>query len=47
MADSAFVLSGSADNTNAGRVIQGVITGIGFLGAGVIVQHGRNARSAA
>jgi putative Mg2+ transporter-C (MgtC) family protein len=40
MAGSAFVLSGSADNTNAGRVIQGVITGIGFLGAGVIVQHG-------
>lgn len=40
MAASAFVLSASADNTNAGHVIQGVITGIGFLGAGVIVQHG-------
>jgi putative Mg2+ transporter-C (MgtC) family protein len=39
MAGSSFVLSGTADNANAGRVIQGVITGIGFLGAGVILQN--------
>jgi putative Mg2+ transporter-C (MgtC) family protein len=39
MAGLAFVLTGTADNTNAGRVIQGVITGVGFLGAGVIVQN--------
>jgi putative Mg2+ transporter-C (MgtC) family protein len=39
MAGLAFVLSGTTDNANAGRVIQGVITGIGFLGAGVILQN--------
>jgi putative Mg2+ transporter-C (MgtC) family protein len=39
MAGSAFVPSGATDTANAGRVIQGVITGIGFLGAGVILQN--------
>lgn len=39
MAGLGFSLSDSPDNANAGRVIQGIITGIGFLGAGVIVQN--------
>jgi putative Mg2+ transporter-C (MgtC) family protein len=29
------------DNASASRVFQGVVTGIGFLGAGVIVHHSR------
>jgi putative Mg2+ transporter-C (MgtC) family protein len=28
-----------SDTANAGRVIQGIVTGIGFLGAGVIVRN--------
>ena len=28
-------------DADASRVIQGVVTGVGFLGAGVIVHHGR------
>jgi putative Mg2+ transporter-C (MgtC) family protein len=39
MAGSAFLSSGTIDAGNVGRVIQGIITGIGFLGAGVILQH--------
>jgi len=33
-----------AANTNAARVIQGIVTGIGFLGAGVIVKEGFTVR---
>src|SRR5690242_14681160 len=31
-------------NTNVARVIQGIVTGIGFLGAGVIVKEGFSVR---
>jgi putative Mg2+ transporter-C (MgtC) family protein len=31
---------GGSDNAAASRVIQGIVTGIGFLGAGVIVRQG-------
>jgi len=31
-------------NTNVARVIQGIVTGIGFLGAGVIVHHEQGKR---
>lgn len=39
MAGMSFELHGFTDGTDAGRAIQGVITGIGFLGAGVILQN--------
>jgi putative Mg2+ transporter-C (MgtC) family protein len=32
------------DNASASRVFQGVVTGIGFLGAGVIVHHSQQAQ---
>jgi putative Mg2+ transporter-C (MgtC) family protein len=35
----ALFSGGTTDGASAGRVIQGIITGIGFLGAGVILQH--------
>ncbi|SEB15553.1 MgtC/SapB family protein [Paraburkholderia sartisoli] len=39
MASMGFVVNGVAADVNAARVIQGIVTGIGFLGAGVIVQN--------
>jgi putative Mg2+ transporter-C (MgtC) family protein len=44
MAGETFVPPGTTDIANVGRVIQGVITGIGFLGAGVILQHERTGK---
>ena len=35
------VLAVSADIAAASRVLQGTLAGIGFLGAGVIMRHGR------
>jgi putative Mg2+ transporter-C (MgtC) family protein len=35
---------GPGGNTNVARVIQGIVTGIGFLGAGVIVKEGFSVR---
>ncbi|HSQ82576.1 MAG TPA: MgtC/SapB family protein [Casimicrobiaceae bacterium] len=42
VAGTLFAYAGSADA--ATRVIQGIVTGIGFLGAGVIVKEGFNVR---
>jgi putative Mg2+ transporter-C (MgtC) family protein len=39
-----FLDSTPGGNTNAARVIQGIVTGIGFLGAGVIVKEGFSVR---
>jgi putative Mg2+ transporter-C (MgtC) family protein len=39
MAGISFELDRFTDGSDAGRAIQGVITGIGFLGAGVILQN--------
>jgi putative Mg2+ transporter-C (MgtC) family protein len=40
LASAMIVLAVShGDPSNAGRVIQGIVTGIGFLGAGVIVHN--------
>jgi putative Mg2+ transporter-C (MgtC) family protein len=42
LASAVAVLAVAKDpNADASRVIQGVITGVGFLGAGVIVHLGR------
>jgi putative Mg2+ transporter-C (MgtC) family protein len=35
----AVLAVGGADNAAASRVIQGIVTGIGFLGAGVIIRR--------
>jgi putative Mg2+ transporter-C (MgtC) family protein len=35
---AVLVVSGSGDSAAASRVIQGIVTGIGFLGAGVIIR---------
>jgi putative Mg2+ transporter-C (MgtC) family protein len=40
MAGAGFALSGVGVDANASRAIQGIVTGVGFLGAGVIVQNG-------
>jgi putative Mg2+ transporter-C (MgtC) family protein len=32
------------DSAATSRVIQGIVTGIGFIGAGVIIRHGRGER---
>ncbi|TDY54732.1 putative Mg2+ transporter-C (MgtC) family protein [Paraburkholderia rhizosphaerae] len=39
MAGAGFALHGIAGNDATSRAIQGIVTGIGFLGAGVIVQN--------
>ena len=39
LASCVVVLAVASDTANAGRVIQGIVTGIGFLGAGVIVRN--------
>jgi putative Mg2+ transporter-C (MgtC) family protein len=39
-----FLDSTPGGNTNVARVIQGIVTGIGFLGAGVIVKDGFSVR---
>ncbi|MFC0697787.1 MgtC/SapB family protein [Paraburkholderia humisilvae] len=39
MAGAGFALHGVAANDATSRTIQGIMTGIGFLGAGVIVQN--------
>jgi putative Mg2+ transporter-C (MgtC) family protein len=44
MAGMSFELHGFRDSSDAGRAIQGVITGIGFLGAGVILQDRNTGR---
>lgn len=38
---AVLVAASGADTAAASRVMQGVVTGIGFLGAGVIVHHGQ------
>ena len=41
LASAVVVLAvAHGEPNNAGRVIQGIVTGIGFLGAGVIVRNG-------
>jgi putative Mg2+ transporter-C (MgtC) family protein len=40
MAGMGFAIDGIGTGQDASRVIQGIVTGIGFLGAGVIVQNG-------
>src|ERR1700744_3388255 len=40
MAGAEFAVSGVGIDANAARAIQGIVTGVGFLGAGVIVQTG-------
>lgn len=40
----AQFLDSTPGNTNVARVIQGIVTGIGFLGAGVIVKEGFSVR---
>jgi putative Mg2+ transporter-C (MgtC) family protein len=37
----AVAAFGHANNADASRVVQGIVTGIGFLGAGVIVRSGQ------
>ncbi|WP_246641955.1 MgtC/SapB family protein [Paraburkholderia edwinii] len=39
MAGAGFALHGVAGSDATSRAIQGIVTGIGFLGAGVIVQN--------
>jgi putative Mg2+ transporter-C (MgtC) family protein len=39
MAGAGFVFGDINASSNASRAVQGVVTGIGFLGAGVIVQN--------
>jgi putative Mg2+ transporter-C (MgtC) family protein len=41
---SAFIVMtfGQVSTADASRVVQGVVTGIGFLGAGVIVRNNKN-----
>ena len=39
-----FLDSTPGGNTNVARVVQGIVTGIGFLGAGVIVKEGFSVR---
>jgi putative Mg2+ transporter-C (MgtC) family protein len=43
---SAFIVItfGQASTADASRVVQGVVTGIGFLGAGVIVRNNNHLR---
>jgi putative Mg2+ transporter-C (MgtC) family protein len=36
---AVLAVAGGGDNAAASRVIQGIVTGIGFLGAGVIVRR--------
>lgn len=42
MASMNFVTDGHVDSSAVSRVIQGLVTGIGFLGAGVITHHPDN-----
>lgn len=44
MASMGFVVDSIAADDRSARVIQGVVTGIGFLGAGVILQNGSEGR---
>jgi putative Mg2+ transporter-C (MgtC) family protein len=39
MTSLSLFSGGTTESANTGRVIQGVLTGIGFLGAGVILQN--------
>jgi putative Mg2+ transporter-C (MgtC) family protein len=39
-----LAVSGGDDNAAASRVIQGIVTGIGFLGAGVIIRPAAKSR---
>jgi putative Mg2+ transporter-C (MgtC) family protein len=39
MAGGGFMMHGVTGSAEASRAIQGIVTGIGFLGAGVIVQN--------
>jgi len=39
------VSTGSADANNLSRVVQGLVTGVGFIGAGVIVHHDAQQRA--
>ncbi|GAB2894952.1 MgtC/SapB family protein [Paraburkholderia jirisanensis] len=39
MAGGGFMMHGVMGSAEASRAIQGIVTGIGFLGAGVIVQN--------
>ncbi len=42
----ALIISGTApgDNEAQARVLQGIITGIGFIGGGAIIKHGRDVK---
>ncbi|MDE1181167.1 MgtC/SapB family protein [Paraburkholderia sp.] len=40
MAAQGFALNGISAGQDGSRAIQGIVTGVGFLGAGVIVQNG-------
>ncbi len=39
---TAFLLAGGGRTVDSTRVLQGIVTGIGFLGAGSILREGRN-----
>jgi len=41
---AVLAVAGSGDSAAASRVIQGLVTGIGFLGAGVIIRRAAQAR---
>lgn len=44
MASLGFAVDGIAADDRSARAIQGIVTGIGFLGAGVILQNGSEGR---
>jgi putative Mg2+ transporter-C (MgtC) family protein len=41
LASALIVMAAGRDNGDIGRVMQGIVTGIGFLGAGVIIRSER------
>jgi len=47
MASCGFLLVLNGDTTNSSRVLQGLITGIGFVGGGAIVRDGLSVRGTA
>jgi len=47
IASCSYVLLVSADPSNQSRVLQGLITGIGFVGGGAIVKDGTTVRGTA
>jgi putative Mg2+ transporter-C (MgtC) family protein len=47
MASCGFLLLLQGNSADSSRVLQGLITGIGFVGGGAIVRHGINVRGTA